>query len=70
MVAAMVASGNSISIVSGLRLVRTLPGVTAVPLLPAIQRGVFLAYRKGERDHPAVNVFLDEAVYTADKVLG
>ena len=47
-----------------------LPGVTAVPLLPAIQRGVFLAYRKGERDHPAVNVFLDEAVYTADKVLG
>lgn len=49
---------------------RTLPGVTAVPLLPAIQRGVFLAYRKGERDHPAVNVFLDEAVYTADKVLG
>ena len=70
MVAAMVASGNSISIVSGLRLVRTLPGVTAVPLLPAIQRGVFLAYRKGERDHPAVNVFLEEAVYTADKVLG
>jgi len=70
MVAAMVASGNSISIVSGLRLVRPLPGVTAVPLLPDIQRGVFLAYRKGERDHPAVNAFLDEAVYTADKVLG
>ena len=70
MVAAMVASGNSISIVSGLRLVRPLPGVIAVPLLPDIQRGVFLAYRKGERDHPAVNVFLDEAVYTADRVLG
>jgi DNA-binding transcriptional LysR family regulator len=70
MVAAMVASGNSISIVSGLRLVRPLPGVTAVPLRPDIQRGVFLAYRKGERDHPAVNVFLDEAIYTADRVLG
>ncbi len=70
MVAAMVASGNSISVVSGLRLVHPLYGVTAVRLLPGIQRGVFLAYRKGERDHPAVNVFLDEAVYTADRVLG
>ncbi|GIZ13168.1 LysR family transcriptional regulator [Pseudomonas sp. NCCP-436] len=69
MVAAMVASGNSISVVSGLRLVHPLHGVMAVPLLPGIRRGVFLAYRKGERDHPAVNVFIDEAVYTADKVL-
>lgn len=69
MVAAMVASGNSISVVSGLRLVHPLHGVMAVPLLPEIRRGVFLAYRKGERDHPAVNVFIDEAVYAADKVL-
>lgn len=70
MVAAMVASGNSISVVSGLRLVRPLHGVTAVRLLPGIQRGVFLAYRKGERDHPAVNVFLDAALRTAGEVLG
>jgi len=70
MVAAMVASGNSISVVSGLRLLRPVEGVTAVRLAPAIQRKIFLAYRKGERKHPAVTVFLDEAIRTAGVLEG
>ncbi len=45
-------------------------GVTAVRLAPAIQRKIFLAYRKGERKHPAVTVFLDEAVRTAGVLEG
>ncbi|SAI66259.1 LysR family transcriptional regulator transcriptional regulator [Bordetella ansorpii] len=54
MVAAMVASGCSVSIASGMRMVRPLPGVRAIKMRPEIQRRILLAIRKGERDHPAV----------------
>lgn len=58
MVAAMVASGCSISIASGMRMVRPLPGVKAIRMRPEIQRKILLACRKGERDHPAIEACL------------
>lgn len=60
MVASMVGAGCSISIASGLRLTRPLKGVKAVRLRPEIQRRILLAYRKGERNHPAVQAFVRE----------
>ena len=58
MVAAMVASGSSVSIASGMRLTKALPGVKAIRLKPEIQRRILLAYRKGERKHPAIQACL------------
>ncbi|MFM9922216.1 LysR family transcriptional regulator [Variovorax sp. H27-G14] len=69
MVAAMVASGCSISIASGLRLTKPLKGVKSVRLRPEIQRRILLAYRKGERDHPAVQAFLKEIERSAARKL-
>lgn len=69
MVAAMVASGCSISLASGLRLIKPLPGVTAVRLRPEIQRRILLAYRKGERQHPAVQAFVNAVQESAARVL-
>ena len=66
MVAAMVASGNSLSVVSGLRLTRPVDNVVAVKLVPEIHRSIFLAYRKGERKHPAVKAFVEEALQAVD----
>jgi DNA-binding transcriptional LysR family regulator len=70
MVGAMVASGCSVSIVPGLRLVRPPAGVTWVKLRPEVRRKVFVAYRLGERDHPTIKVFVEEIVRTASRVLG
>ncbi|WP_144629860.1 LysR family transcriptional regulator [Bordetella genomosp. 13] len=58
MVAAMVASGSSVSIASGMRMAKPLPGVKAMKMRPEIQRRILLAYRKGERDHPAIQACL------------
>lgn len=69
MVEAMVASGCSVSIVPGLRLVRPLTGVTWVKLRPEVRRKVFVAYRQGERDHPTIKVFVKEIVRTASRLL-
>jgi len=69
MVAAMVASGCSVSIASGMRLVKPLPGVKAVRLRPEIQRKVLLAYRKSERGHPAVQACLLAVEQSAARVL-
>lgn len=59
MVVAMVASNCAVSVVPGLRLVRPLTDITAVPLRPTVQRKIAIAYRKGEATHPAVSVFVD-----------
>jgi DNA-binding transcriptional LysR family regulator len=67
MVAAMVASGASVSVVPGLRLVRPIAGMKAVRLRPDVRRKISVAYRRGERRHPAVTVFLEELVRTAGK---
>jgi DNA-binding transcriptional LysR family regulator len=69
MVGAMVAAGCSVSIVPGLRLVRAQPEVVPVKLRPEVRRKISVAYRRGERDHPAVRAFVEEVVRTAARVL-
>jgi DNA-binding transcriptional LysR family regulator len=69
MVAAMVTSGGSVSIVPGLRLVRPLQGAKAIRLRPEVRRKISIAYRKGERNHPAVSVFTEELIRTVSKLL-
>ena len=70
MIEAMVASGCSVSIIPGLRVLRSPAGVTWVKLTPEVRRKIYVAYRRGERNHPAVNVFVDEIVRTASRLLG
>ncbi|TDG07135.1 LysR family transcriptional regulator [Paraburkholderia guartelaensis] len=69
-VGAMVASGCSVSIVPGLRLVRPPAGVAWVKLRPEVRRKIYVAFRRGERHHPAINVFVEEVVRTAAHLLG
>ncbi len=64
-VRAMVASGCSISVIPGLRLVHDLSGVSAVKLLPEARRKISIAYRYGERNHPAIKVFVEQILRTA-----
>ncbi|MBA2674573.1 LysR substrate-binding domain-containing protein, partial [Ramlibacter sp.] len=70
MVAAMVAAGCSVSVVPGLRLLRPSPGLQAVRLRPGVRRQISAAYRRGERDHPAVAAFVRELVRTTTQLLG
>jgi DNA-binding transcriptional LysR family regulator len=70
MVGAMVASGCSVAVVPGLRLLRPPAGVTWVKLRPEVRRKVYVAYRLGERDHPTIKVFVEEIVRTASRLLG
>jgi DNA-binding transcriptional LysR family regulator len=69
-VGAMVASGCSVSIVPGLRLVRPPAGVACVKLRPEVRRRIYVAFRRGERKHPAINVFVEEIVRTTARLLG
>jgi len=62
MVAAMVSAGCSVSVAPGLRLTRPLSGVVSLPLRPEVRRKIWVAYRRGERDHPAVKVFVEALV--------
>lgn len=68
--AAMVASGCSISVAPGLRLRRPMEGVIAVKLRPELRRKIFVAYRRGEKNHPAITVFMEELGRTAARLLG
>lgn len=65
MVAAMVASGCSVSVAPGLRLTRKLDGIRAIKLRPEARRKISVAYRSGEKEHPAVKVFLEELLRSA-----
>jgi DNA-binding transcriptional LysR family regulator len=69
MVGAMVASGCSVSIVPGLWLVRPQAGVAWVKLRPEVRRKIYVAFRRGERNHPAIKVFVEEVVRTAARLL-
>jgi DNA-binding transcriptional LysR family regulator len=60
-VSAMVASGCSVTIMPGLRLVRGVHQLSAVKLRPEVRRKISLAYRKGERSHPAIMAFVEQA---------
>lgn len=64
-VSAMVAGGCSITIVPSLRLATPLQGVVAVKLRPEIGRKISVAYRRGERKHPAIKVFIEEVARAA-----
>lgn len=68
MVCAMVAERCSITVVPGLRLARPIPGVVAVKLRPEIGRKISLAYRRGERGHPAIKVFSEQILRSAAKL--
>lgn len=70
MVGAMVASGCSVSVVAGLRLVRRVEGVAAVRIRPEVRRRISVAYRRGESQHPAVRAFVAQLVNSASEVLG
>jgi DNA-binding transcriptional LysR family regulator len=67
---AMVASGCSVSIIPGLRVLRSPAGVAWVKLTPEVRRKIYVAYRRGERGHPTIKVFVDETVRTASRLLG
>ncbi|MNT61585.1 HTH-type transcriptional regulator GltC [compost metagenome] len=70
LIEAMVASGCSVSIVPGLRRLRSPPGVAWVKLRPGVRRKIYVAFRRGERNHPMVKVFVAEIVRTASRLLG
>lgn len=70
MVGAMVASACSVSIVPGLRRTRPLAGIAWVKLRPEVRRKIYVAFRLGERNHPAVKAFVEEIVRTASRLLG
>jgi len=61
---AMVAAGCSVSVAPGLWLKQPRPGVNAIALQPEAQRNISVAYRRGERHHPAIKVFIAEIVRT------
>lgn len=65
LVAAMVASGCAVSVASGLRVARKLEGIRAIALRPEVRRRISVAYRSGEKEHPAVKVFVEELVRVA-----
>jgi len=56
---ALVAAGCSVSVAPGLWLKRPVHGVITVALQPETGRKISAAYRRGERHHPAIAVFLD-----------
>jgi DNA-binding transcriptional LysR family regulator len=63
---AMVRSGCAVTVVPGLRLAHPLgEDVVSVKLRPEIGRKISVAYRKGERTHPALRVFIEELVRAA-----
>ena len=64
-VSAMVSAGCSVTVMPGLRLAYRLNQVAAVKLMPEVKRKVSVAYRKGERNHPAVQVFLAQSIQSA-----
>lgn len=61
-VSAMVSAGCSVTVMPGLRLAYRLNKVAAVKLAPEVKRKISLAYRRGERNHPAVKVFVAQVI--------
>ena len=65
MVRALVAAKCSISIVPGLRRSQSHSGVVFVKLRPEVRRKISIAYRHGERNHPAIKVFIAALIQSA-----
>lgn len=59
-IAAMVEAGCSVSIIPGLRLNQMAQRLVAKPLHPPVKRRISVAFRQGEREHPAVKAFVSE----------
>ncbi|WP_175852694.1 LysR family transcriptional regulator [Burkholderia anthina] len=70
MVEAMVASGCSVSVAPGLRVQRAPAGVAWIKLKPEVRRKIYVAYRRGERNHPAIKVFVEEIVRAVASISG
>ena len=68
MVEAMVASGCSVSVAPGLRVLRAPAGVAWIKLKPEVRRKIYVAYRRGERNHPTIKVFVEEIVRAVSSV--
>lgn len=68
MISAMVAAGCSITVIPGLRLAHRIDGVVAVKLRPEIGRKISIAYRRGERAHPAVTAFVEQVLRSASAI--
>ncbi|NHV28284.1 LysR family transcriptional regulator [Burkholderia sp. D-99] len=62
MVEAMVASGCSVSVAPSLRVLKAPAGVTWIKLKPEVRRKIYVAYRRSERKHPMIKVFVEEIV--------
>lgn len=67
-VSSMVAAGCSITVIPGLRLAHRLNGVAHVKLRPEVCRKISVAYRRGERGHPAIKVFVEQVLKTASEI--
>jgi DNA-binding transcriptional LysR family regulator len=66
MVAAFVAAGCSISVIPGLRRTQAPPGVVMVDLRPRVRRQISIAFRSGERRHPAIQAVVSGLVAGID----
>jgi DNA-binding transcriptional LysR family regulator len=69
MVAALVKAGCAVSVVPGLRTINDMRGVAVVKFKPEVRRKISLAYRKGERSHPAVRVFVEQLLSSAAEIV-
>jgi len=67
---AMVAAGNAVSVAPGLWLKQPRRGVNVLALRPEAGRKISVAYRRGERHHPAIQVFIEETVKTCARLFG
>jgi len=51
-------------------VLRSPAGVAWIKLTPEVRRKIYVAYRRGERKHPTIKVFVEEIVRTASRLLG
>lgn len=59
-IASMVESGCSISVVPGLRLGQLPASLRPIRIAPQIQRRISLVYRRGDQKHPAIQAVIEE----------
>jgi len=57
---ALVAAGCSVSVAPGLWLKHSSSKVNAIALQPEEHRKILIAWRRGERHHPAITLFIEE----------
>lgn len=64
-IAAMVSSGCSISVIPALRVSQMPANVLTVSLRPRAKRRILAVFRRGDKRHPAIKVFLAELEHAA-----